>query len=197
MRFVRATDPFHRPLTVHPTAIKRFTARYATDDPGLLDFDLLQTSHGTSESVSLTINSVRESFSATPRMPVIDGEACYEMLGDNLPTKWTRRMFWLSVMNGAAGHTYGANGIWQCNRPGEPHGPSPHGGSYGKIPWNEAMHLPGSQQMGLAKRFLEQYAWQRFEPHPEWAVAQSDAGHSGNLADPQATGIPDSVRIIY
>ena len=34
-------------------------------------------------------------------------------------------MFWLCMMNGAAGHTYGANGIWQCNRKGQPHGASP------------------------------------------------------------------------
>ena len=193
LKYVRQTDPFRRPLTVHPTAIKRFTARHATDDPDLLDFDLLQTSHGTSESVALTINAVRESFSASPRMPVIDGEACYEMLGDSLPTQWTRRMFWLSLMNGAAGHTYGANGIWQCNRPGQPHGPSPHGGSYGKIPWNEAMHLPGSTQMGLAKAFFEQYPWQRFEPHPEWAATENNTTASA----PQATGIAGLLRIIY
>jgi uncharacterized protein DUF4038 len=83
-------------------------------------------------------------------------------------------MFWICLMNGAAGHTYGANGIWQCNRPGDPHGVSPHGGSYGKIPWNEAMHLPGSRQVGLGKAFLEQYPWHRFEPHPEWVVARQE-----------------------
>ena len=111
MKFVRATDPFRRALTIHPTAIQRYTARHATDDSELLDFDLLQTSHGQRESVSRTIKAVRESFSAAPRMPVIDGESSYEMLGDSLPTEWTRRMFWLCLMNGAAGHTYGANGI--------------------------------------------------------------------------------------
>jgi len=36
LRFIRATDPFHRPLTIHPTAIKRYTARHATDDAELL-----------------------------------------------------------------------------------------------------------------------------------------------------------------
>ena len=91
------------------------------------------------------------------------------MLGDSLPTQWTRQMFWLCLTNGAAGHTYGANGIWQCNRPGQPHGPSPyhHGGvGYGKIPWNEAMNLPGSTQVGLGKKLFEQFAWQEFAPHP-------------------------------
>ena len=117
MRFVRETDPFHRPLTIHPTAIQRYTARHATDDPGLLDFDMLQTPHGQREAVPVTVKAVRESYAAAPVMPVIDGEASYEMLNDSLPTEWTRRMFWLCLMNGAAGHTYGANGIWQCNRP--------------------------------------------------------------------------------
>lgn len=176
MKYIRATDPFHRLLTVHPTAINRLTARHATDDPNLLDFDMLQTSHGERQAVPGTIKAVRESFAAFPRMPVIDGEASYEMLNDSLPTEWTRRMFWLCMMNGAAGHTYGANGIWQCNRPGQPHGPSPGGGSgYGKIPWNEAMNLPGSRQLGLGKAFLQQFPWYRFEPHPEWAVAKPKA----------------------
>src|SRR5580658_5110344 len=37
MRFVRATDPFHRLITVHPTGIGRLSARHATDDAALLD----------------------------------------------------------------------------------------------------------------------------------------------------------------
>jgi hypothetical protein len=166
MRYIRATDPWHRLLTVHPTGIGPLTARHATDDAGMLDFDMLQTPHGRQEAVPITITTVRQSYATNPVMPVIDGEASYEMLGDSLPTEWTRRMFWICLMNGAAGHTYGANGIWQCNRPGEPHGKSPHGGTYGVIPWNEAMHLPGSEQLGFAKKLFEKFPWQDFRPHP-------------------------------
>ncbi|PWU18938.1 MAG: hypothetical protein C5B50_07940 [Verrucomicrobia bacterium] len=169
MRYMRETDPFHRPLTIHPTGIGPLTARHSTDDPGLLDFDMLQTPHGQREAVPITVQTVRASYAAEARMPVIDGEASYERLNDSLPTEWTRRMFWLCLMNGAAGHTYGANGIWQCNRPEQPHGKSPHGGSYGKIPWNEAMRLPGSEEVGFGKKLFEQFAWQQFRPHPEWA----------------------------
>jgi hypothetical protein len=197
MKFIRVTDPFHRPLTVHPTAIHRYTARHATDNEALLDFDMLQTPHGEKGAAQVALKAVRESYGAVPRMPVIDGEASYEMLSDSLPTEWTRRMFWICMMNGAAGHTYGANGIWQCNRPGEPHGKSPHGGSYGKIPWNEAMHLPGSKQLGLAKALFTKYQWQQFEPLPEWAKF-SLTGESNEISSqPQATGISDTVRIIY
>ena len=169
MRYIRETDPYHRLLTVHPTAINRYTSRHVASDPAVLDFDMLQTSHGRVEAVPMTIQAMRDSCIAKPTMPVINGEASYEMLGDNLPTEWTRRMFWVCMMNGAAGHTYGANGIWQCNRPGEPHGASPHGGSYGKLPWNEAMNLPGASQMGYGRKFFESLPWTQFKPHPEWA----------------------------
>jgi hypothetical protein len=173
MRYVRAIDPFHRLITIHPTGIGRLSARNATDDISLLDIDMLQTPHGQRGAVPPTVRTVRESYADKPVMPVINGEAAYEMLGDNLPTQWTRRMFWLCLMNGAAGHTYGANGIWQVNRRGQPHGPSPHhkgGDGYGKIPWDEAMNLPGSRQVALGKKLLQQYAWQNFQPHPEWAA---------------------------
>lgn len=176
MRYIRATDPFHRPLTIHPTGIGRLSARHATDDTSLLNFDMLQTPHGERAAVEPTIRTVRESYTDKPTMPVIDGEAAYEMLGDTLRTEYTRQMFWLSLMHGAAGHTYGANGIWQCNRPGEPYGPSPHhngGVGYGKIPWNEAMNLPGSRQVGLGKKLFAQYEWHTFEPHPEWVQLAS------------------------
>ena len=87
-------------------------------------------------------------------------------------------MFWICVLNGAAGHTYGANGIWQCNRRDQPHGASPHGGNYGKIAWDEAMHLAGSRQVALGKKLLEQYPWHRFTPHPEWAAFTGEAAVS-------------------
>ena len=169
LRYIRQTDPYHRLLTIHPTGFG-WSARYATDDVKLLDFDLLQTPHGQRDAVDLTVGKVQESYAAEPTMPVIDGEAAYEMLGDSLPTRWTRQMFWLCMTNGAAGHTYGANGIWQCNRPGDPHGPSPHHPAghtgYGVIPWSESMQLPGSTQVGLGKKFFEQFEWQKFRPAP-------------------------------
>ena len=57
------------------------------------------------------------------------------------------------------------------NRPGQPYGKSPHGGNWGETPWDQAMQLPGSRQVGLAKKFLEHLgSWWRLEPHPEWVT---------------------------
>ena len=171
-RYLRATDPFDRLITNHPTGIGRLSARNAMDDLSLIDIDMLQTPHGQRDAVAPTVNTMRASYADKPVLPIINGEAAFEMLGDTLPTQWTRQMFWLCMMNGAAGHTYGANGVWQVNRQGDPHGPSPHhkgGFGYGKIPWDEAMNLPGSRQVALGGKLFQQHPWHKFEPHPEWA----------------------------
>ncbi|MDB6027665.1 MAG: alpha-L-rhamnosidase family protein [Verrucomicrobiales bacterium] len=168
-RYVRATDPFHRLTTIHPTGMGTLNSRSAIDDASLIDFDMLQTPHGEMNAVAPTIASFDHAY-GLPKMPVLDGEASYEMLNGQIPAEWPRAMFWLCMSKGAPGHTYGANGIWQCNRRDQPHGASPHGGNYGTIPWDDSMRLPGSQQIGNGKKFLEQFPW-------EQCVPQSDTVH--------------------
>ncbi len=175
IRYLRETDPFHRPVTIHPTAINRYTSRNATDDETLLDFDMLQCCHGQNEAIEIMTKAVRETYAATPRMPVLNGEPCYEMLMGTITAPWPRRAFWSCVLNGAMGHTYGGNGIWQFNQPGIPHGASPHGGNYGNTPWQEAMHFSGSTHCALGKKLLARFTWEKFEPHPEWAA------YTGNI----------------
>lgn len=188
LKYIRETDPYRRPLTIHPTGLGRLSARNATDDASLLDFDMLQTPHGQQDAVAPTVLTMRQSYADEPVMPVIDGEASYEMLSDSLPTQWTRAMFWLCMTNGAAGHTYGANGIWQVNRKGQPHGPSPQhppdSAGYGKIPWDEAMNLPGSGQLGFGKKLFEQFQWQRFAPQQSWASwVDAPGGNAPDVGD--------------
>jgi len=131
-------------------------------------------------------------------MPVVNGEVCYEALLGRIPACVVRLMFWADVLSGAAGHTYGANGIWQINREDKPYGKSPHGGDYGHIPWDEAMKLSGSAQLGLAKKLLENYPWHRFEPHPEWATwKETKASARDEFLVPYAAGIAGTVRVIY
>ncbi len=167
MESIRKTDPFHRPLSIHPTGLGKLSARGSVNDQSVLDFDMLQTGHGLREVLGPTVATVRASWQDRPMMPVVDSEVAYEMLSDRIPADVVRLMFWACMLNGAAGHTYGANGIWQCNRSGQPHGASPHGGNYGSIPWNEAMKLPGSDQLGQAKGFLETFDWTKLEPQSE------------------------------
>lgn len=193
-RYVRGTDPFHRMLTIHPTGIGPCDARHAVSDDTVLDYNMLQTPHGQREAVAPTFNIAHNAYEMKPTMAILNGEASYERLSDTIATEWTRAMFWISMMNGAAGHTYGANGIWQCNRREQPHGASPHGGTYGKISWDEAMQLPGSAQVGFGKSFLEQFAWRSCVPMnsgTSWATA-GDAPIA-----PCVLGHSNDMRIIY
>lgn len=195
-RYVRQIDPFRRPASIHPTGLGRLSARGAIGDAALLDFDMLQTGHGLREVLAPTIRTLRASYASEPVMPVLNSEVAYEALLDRIPADIQRLMFWACVLAGAAGHTYGANGIWQVNRSGEPYGASPHGGNYGTLPWEAAMRLDGSRQLGLGKALLERLQWHRFEPHPEWATFAAGAGED-EWDVPYAAGIPAGVRVVY
>ncbi|MFA6107164.1 MAG: DUF4038 domain-containing protein [Candidatus Latescibacterota bacterium] len=190
-RYVREIDPYRHPLTLHPGD----TARNTVSDPTVLDYDMLQTGHGGAGSIPNTVKRVSLSRDAEPTLPVVNGEVCYEGILENSREEIQRFMFWNNLLLGARGFTYGANGIWQLNQEGIPYGPSPHGASWGDTPWSVAYRLPGSGQLGIAKRFLERYPWWRFECHPEWiephfTVDQNPSGHI-------AAGIPGQVRVIY
>jgi hypothetical protein len=199
IRYSRTINGFNRLITVHPTGIGPLSGRMLYRDQTLLDFDMLQTGHGTREVLPPTIRTLRASYAAKPLMPVVNGEVCYEALLGKIPAEIPRLMFWTNVLSGAAGHTYGANGIWQLNRREEPYGKSPHGGTYGPIPWDEAMRLPGSGQLGLAKALLMKLPWQQLKPHQEWATWAKEEGTAerSEFQVPYTSGIPGKLRIIY
>jgi hypothetical protein len=189
-RYVRSVDPNHHSITIHPSQ----TARDSVEDPAVLDFDMLQTGHSDRKSYPSTIDKVTGELSRSPRMPVLVGEVCYEGILDENRQEVSRFVFWASILSGAAGHTYGADGIWQVNTPEAPYGPSPHGRSWGGPAWDIAAQLPGSQQLGLAKQFLSRFEWWRLEPHPEWVDP-----HWGkqDYQLPYAAGIPEKLRIVF
>ncbi len=154
-RYVHTTDPHHHPVTIHPSS----SARLCVDDASVIDFDMLQTGHSDRQSVPSTIETINGSLAATPRMPVLVGEVCYEGIQEASRQEVQRFMFWSALLSGAAGHTYGANGIWQVNTRLKPYGLSPHGHSWGGPAWDIAAQLPGSGQLGLAKTLLTRYSW--------------------------------------
>jgi len=192
-RELRRIDPFHRLVTGHPPR----SARFSFTDPSVLDFDMLQTGHSDRRSIPNTIRLIRGSRAASPTLPVVVGEVTYEGILDTCFEDVQRFMVWSSFLSGTAGHTYGANGIWQLNRREQPYGKSPHGGNWGNRPWDDAMKLPGSRQVGQAKRLLERFDWWKFEPHAEWASWQHGNSKHGEFEVPYAAGIPGKVRVVY
>ncbi len=189
-RYVRSIDPYHHPITIHPSS----AARDTVEDPNVLDFDMLQTGHGDRTSYPNTINTVTKELQRNPQMPVLVGEVCYEGILDENRQEVERFVFWACVLSGAAGHTYGADGIWQVNTQEQPFGPSPHGRSWGGPPWDKAFQLPGSHQVGLGKSLLEHYEWWRLEPHSEWVEPHWT---TQNYQLPYCSGIAGELRIVF
>ena len=189
-RYVRDTDAHRHPITIHPPN----TSRECVEDVSVLNFDMLQTGHNDRESVPNTIESVQRSLAATPRMPVLIGEVCYEGIMEASRQEVQRFMFWSALLSGTAGHTYGANGIWQVNTPEKPYGLSPHGHSWGGPPWEVAMQLPGSGQLGMAKALLERYSWWKLQPRPDMIDPHWSRG---NYWQPFAAEIPGEAVIAF
>jgi hypothetical protein len=188
--YVRATDPHHHPITIHPSS----TSRLCVDDPSVLDFDMLQTGHSDRESVPNTIQTINSSLAASPRMPVLIGEVCYEGIQEASRQEVQRFMFWAAILSGNGGHTYGANGIWQFNTREKPYGLSPHGHSWGGPSWEVAAQLPGSGQLGYAKHLLTRYSWWKLEPKPDLIEPRWS---KENYWKPFAAEIPGEAIIAY
>ena len=190
MAHVRAIDGYRNLISIHPTQY----GREQVDEPSLMDFEMLQTGHGDLESVPNTIDSVRTAVSREPVMPVINSEVNYEGILGRAWQNVQRLCFYHSVLNGTAGHTYGANGIWQMSTQAQPYGPSPHGNCWGNTPWQEAAQLPGSRQIGLGGAFLRRFPWWECRRHPEWI---NESSNEHDAYGPIAVGIPGKLRIVY
>ena len=177
-KYLKAVDPYHRPLTYHAPG----HPRRAIKDNTAFDFDMPAIGHDGLETARRTLDLIKSCRSQKPVRPVLCGEACYE---GHMQTNFQyvqRYLFWSFILSGAAGHTYGAAGVWQASVEEDP-GITP---VYDLTTWKDGMNYPGSTQLGLGRRLLEKYPWSRFEPHPEWVEK-----------DCFAAGIPGEVRIVY
>jgi len=172
--FVKEIDPYRHPLTYHAPV----HPRQAIKDNAVFDFDMVGIGHDGLNTANETLRLLRASLARAPKRPALCGEACYERHMQTNFEDIQRHLFWTLMLAGAAGHTYGAAGIWQASIDGDP-GITP---VYDFTTWREGMAFPGSTQLGLAKRLLEELPWQRMEPHPEWVDdAAIAAGITGEL----------------
>jgi hypothetical protein len=187
-RYVKRIDPYKHCVTI-------VHGRSMVDDPSILDLELMGGPHSSDRNaLAASVNSLSASTKSDVQMPVINGEVAYEGICGTCGQEVQRYVFWANMFNGAAGHTYGADGVWQLNRKDRPFGPSPHGSQWGDTLWTEAYQLPGSRQLGIAKGFLKRYPWWQLEQHPEWLEFHKS---ETNPIVPYALGIPGKIRIVY
>ncbi len=181
--YVRAIDPFHSLVTTHPAAIGNAesiqgdgetpptnrplsgSARAVVHDDAELDFDLLQCGHFGFQLLEPTVDLVQKAIAQQPVMPLVNGEVNYEGIAGSCWQEQQRFQFWTCMLDGGAGYSYGAAGLWVFwNRTTfSKGGDSEYMEDAGGGPWEDVMHLPGSAQVGIGKRILERFPWWRFE----------------------------------
>ena len=137
--YLAATDPYDRLLTNHSSHL-----RNAFDDISVFDFDMDATGHASWKTANQAIQRAQKTLASSPAKPYVSGESCYEQHMQENFSDLQRYQFWGLMLSGAAGHTYGAAGVWHMGTDDE-HG---NWGGWGHQPydyttWQEGMQLPG------------------------------------------------------
>lgn len=198
---VRALNTTGRLLGIHPGPPLWFhdAAYEALSDYSAVDVYFGMGGHGGGDEypqVLRTLTTMDKWRANNPGKPALIGELCWEgMYGGNCGPYVQRIQFWGAVLNGAPGHCYGTDSLWQMNSKQKPFGESASGFTWGNWPWEDAMHWPGSTHVSVGKRILEKFEWWRFAPHPEWLSATEEKDERGLIA--AAAGIPGRVRVFY
>jgi hypothetical protein len=173
-QYVHDIDPYHHPVTVHEVSPDESPLQ----NESLLDFLLFQPAHFGWPSIAVEVAQLNLHHSRTDvTKPLVVGEIGYETLGGEHLQDFQRVAFWLAMLNGAAGHTYGANGTFESYTADKAFQRM----KWSLMDWEEGMNLPGSYQIGLGAKLLQQYSWWRFEPRPEWVTP-----HGTTLLEPRS-----------
>ena len=121
-----------------------------------LAFNMFQTGHCRDKAVYEQISAA---YNLRPIKPVMDAEPIYEdhpvcFNAKDLGTSSAydvRKSAYLDLFAGAFGHTYGCHDIWQFHSSKQEGINGPH------IYWQEAMDLPGANQMIFVIRLMESH----------------------------------------
>jgi hypothetical protein len=189
---IRAAVADAQLITYHPVG-GRSSSEYVHKEPWL-DFNMMQSGHGARNARNYAM--IAKDLALTPPKPTLDGEPAYEdhpVRGDKTRTQWfdawdVRKLCYWGVLAGACGHTYGTHSIW-----------SMWDGKSKKVadqrtPWPEALALPGSTQVGIARRLIESRPYLTRVPDQSLITSQNPDGAGHVQAARDAKG---ACAIIY
>ena len=142
-------------ISFHPQPNTLGSAEYFPKEVWI-DFHMFQTGHCRDANVYDKIQLV---YNMQPAKPVMDAEPIYEdhpvcFNAKDLGTSNSldvRRSAYLDLFSGAFGHTYGCHDIWQMYSAKREGINGPH------VYWQEAMDLPGANQMKYVRRLMEAF----------------------------------------
>jgi hypothetical protein len=166
-------------------------------DAEWLDFNMFQSSHAARDHDNGLYT--RNDYQLKPVKPTLDGEPRYEgiVVGFYFQDAQkdlrfddydARQAAYWSLLEGACGHTYGHNSIWQMWAPGR----TPVLGA--QSPWYEALDHAGSFQMRHVRNLFESRPYQTLEPRPDFLL---DGPMSGGAKVKVARARDGSFAFVY
>ena len=169
-------DIDHAPVTLHPNGMSWYGAEF--DDQPWLDYIGYQSGHGDDlETANWLVDGppAHDWHTLEPR-PVINLEPPYEdhiayQSGERISaTEMRKRLYWSLLVSPTAGVTYGGHGVWGWDDGSEP--PMNHPKSGVPLPWQEALHLPGADQIRFLAALFGALPWWELRPVPEMVINQ-------------------------
>ena len=155
--YISEIDTYHRPLSAHMDVmdVSDERAQKLSNAPWH-SYWMTQGGHGIEmtpkKSHYKDYSEAKDYFK-----PVIEGELSYEDLncGHFSTNKASRVAGWNAVLNGCAGYTYGASGIWANGYSTEKStGWMGECKNYSHGPWYMGLDMPGSFEMKYMKEFI-------------------------------------------
>ncbi len=180
--YVQTINPYNNIITIHPTyggpnyvsgkLFKDYSSSGDFHEDSWLDINWAQT-YAWMEDVS---EVVYKDYIKSPTKPVIMSEPGYEFFNAN---PWTGAQYgevdeylvrfqaWSALLNGAAGHTYGAWGMWTFYDPNHEQ-PGEISNNYND--WRNIINAPGASDMQHVSSFFTNSTlnWSALVPHRDW-----------------------------
>ncbi|MGZ5134434.1 MAG: apiosidase-like domain-containing protein, partial [Flavitalea sp.] len=138
-----------------------------------LDFNMIQSGHRIGNK---NYERIAMDYATLPVKPTLESEPCYEQhpvehsFKKGVFKSWNlrRRAYW-SILAGGFGFTYGANGIWQMDKPGKIEKQSHH-----NYYWYDALNFEGGKQMTFVKKLMESRPYMNPERIPDQSMLRSE-----------------------
>jgi len=171
---LRKGDEGRHLMTFHPPGGRSSSEWFHGDD--WLAFDMIQSGHGYNHA---NYEKVAADYARKPAKPCLDGEPGYEDHPAEFNPKngflddyEVRKFAYWAIFAGACGHTYGCHDIWQFLGPGRP--PI----TAARMPWKQAIDLPGAGQMRFVRALLESRPF--LTRIPDQSLLTSDPGRGAD-----------------
>jgi hypothetical protein len=189
-----------RLATIHPQG-QQWVFEEFKDEPWF-SFVGYQSGHGDSieDFKWLTEGPAMRDWKTPPLHPIINLEPNYEGHLSYQGRKpfdahaVRRAAYWSLLAAPTAGVSYGAHGVWSWETALAV--PLNHSGTGLAKPWNEAIHLAGSQDMRYLRDFCESVKWWTLEPASDILAEQPGKGNAAEFVS-AAKSVSGNLFVLY